>query len=104
MNSSMSTSAPTQLAVSPWLVPILVISGFVRLMLAIWILLRRAPSPQGSFLPSNNFEMTSSQIVEPPPAYDPISPPPYSGPKVHRPHTAQSDHTDSSASSSLHNS
>ncbi|KAI5984457.1 hypothetical protein EDD15DRAFT_1728816 [Pisolithus albus] len=38
---------------------------FMVLMLAVWILLRRAPSAQGSFLPSHDFEMTPSQIVEP---------------------------------------
>ncbi|KAI6017168.1 hypothetical protein PISMIDRAFT_15926 [Pisolithus microcarpus 441] len=99
-----SSSGATQLAVPAWLIPLLVIAGFALLVLAVWVPLCRAPSPQRSYLPSNNFEMTSSQLVEPPPAYDPSSPPPYPGPKHHRPHTTQSSCADFGASSSSHNS
>ncbi|KAI6027902.1 hypothetical protein BKA83DRAFT_688718, partial [Pisolithus microcarpus] len=41
-----SSSGATQLAIPAWLIPLLVIAGFALLMLAIWIFLRRAASPQ----------------------------------------------------------
>ncbi|KAI6017180.1 hypothetical protein PISMIDRAFT_269233 [Pisolithus microcarpus 441] len=105
---SPSTSTPIQLAVPAWVIPLLVMAIFTVLTLILRITLRKVLPPPRSVLPSNNFEMTdsswSSQIVEPPPAYDPCSPPPYSRLKVHRPHTAQSSLVDSGALSSRHSS
>ncbi|KAI6131129.1 hypothetical protein EDD16DRAFT_1700552 [Pisolithus croceorrhizus] len=111
----MSTSASTSYNVSAtqsfpdWAKILIVIAGLAVLVLVLRRILRGRSSSQRRLLPSHTFEMSESSLseplVHPPPAYFPSpSPPPYPGPELHRPRTAQSSSAVSRASSSLHNS
>ncbi|KAI6159868.1 hypothetical protein EDD17DRAFT_1876350 [Pisolithus thermaeus] len=109
MNTSTSAAYTVNATESPpgWSIPLIVIAFFLLFVLVAWVVLRVALYYSPPPYDSERAESSSSRgaWTHPPPVYSPYPPlPAYSGPKPHRPQTAQSSCAESSASSNLHNS